>query len=89
MREVDLAHDLWGPLAEPLQDPDYFGQVRVDPELRTVVWPNGYDLDPDVRLKALVEGCKWAALGSSPATNASAETGGNAQTPIESPPQGA
>jgi hypothetical protein len=22
--------------------------VRVDPELGTVVWPNGYDLDPDV-----------------------------------------
>jgi hypothetical protein len=34
--------------AEPLQDPDYFAQVRVDPELGTVVWPNGYDLDPDV-----------------------------------------
>jgi hypothetical protein len=35
-------------MAEPLQDPAYFGQVRVDPELGTVVWPNGYDLDPDV-----------------------------------------
>jgi hypothetical protein len=48
VREVDLAEDLWGPMAEPLQDPDYFAQVRVDPELGTVVWPNGYDLDPDV-----------------------------------------
>lgn len=48
VREVDLSGDLWGPLAEPLQDPDYFRQVRVDPELGTVVWPNGYDLDPDV-----------------------------------------
>jgi len=48
VREVDLANDLWGPMAEPLQDPDYFAQVRVDPELGTVVWPNGYDLDPDV-----------------------------------------
>jgi hypothetical protein len=22
--------------------------VRVDDELRTIVWPNGFDLDPDV-----------------------------------------
>jgi hypothetical protein len=48
VREVDLSGDLWGQTAEPLQDPDYFRQVRVDPELGTVVWPNGYDLDPDV-----------------------------------------
>jgi len=48
VREVDLADDLWGPMAEPLQDPDYFARVRVDPELGTVVWPNGFDLDPDV-----------------------------------------
>jgi hypothetical protein len=48
VREVDLSDDLWGQMAEPLQDPDYFRRVSVDPELGTVVWPNGYDLDPDV-----------------------------------------
>ncbi len=48
VREVDLSGELWGPMAEPLQDPDYFRQVRVDPELGTVAWPNGFDLDPDV-----------------------------------------
>jgi hypothetical protein len=48
VREVDLSGDLWGPMAEPLQDPAYFRQVSVDPELGTIVWPNGYDLDPDV-----------------------------------------
>lgn len=32
----------------PLQDPTYFAQVRVDPESRTVTWPNGLDLDPAV-----------------------------------------
>ena len=47
-RVVDLADVLWGPMAEPLRDPEYFRRVRVDPELRTVVWPNGFDLDPDV-----------------------------------------
>jgi hypothetical protein len=48
VREVDLSGDLWGPMAEPLQDPAYFRQVSVDPELGTIVWPNGYDLDPNV-----------------------------------------
>lgn len=48
VREVDLSGELWGPMTEPLLDPDYFRQVRVDPELGTVVWPNGFDLDPDV-----------------------------------------
>ena len=33
---------------EPLRDPAYFAQVRVDPQLGTVVWPNGADLDHDV-----------------------------------------
>jgi hypothetical protein len=47
-RVVDFADDLWGPMGEPLRDPAYFRQVRVDPELRTIVWPNGFDLDPDV-----------------------------------------
>jgi hypothetical protein len=47
-RVVDLADALWGPMAEPLRDIEYFRRVRVDPELRTIVWPNGFDLDPDV-----------------------------------------
>lgn len=47
-RVVDLSDALWGPVGEPLRDPEYFSLVRVDPELRTVVWPNGFDLDPDV-----------------------------------------
>jgi hypothetical protein len=33
---------------EPLRDPAYFRQVRVDAELGTIVWPNGADLDADV-----------------------------------------
>ncbi len=47
-RQVDLKDDLWGPMFEPLQDPDVFAQVRVDEELGTIVWPNGADLDPVV-----------------------------------------
>ncbi len=32
----------------PLRDPDYFATVQVDPEIGTIGWPNGADLDPDV-----------------------------------------
>jgi Protein of unknown function (DUF2442) len=32
----------------PLKDPGVFAQVRIHPELGTVVWPSGADLDPDV-----------------------------------------
>jgi hypothetical protein len=39
----------------PLRDHGYFLQVRVNPDLGTIYWPNGADLDPDV-LYALVTG---------------------------------
>ncbi|HEX5852850.1 MAG TPA: DUF2442 domain-containing protein [Solirubrobacteraceae bacterium] len=45
-RDVDLVGELHGPVFEPLADPGFFAQVRVDDELGTVVWPNGADLDP-------------------------------------------
>jgi hypothetical protein len=45
-RDINLAGELHGPVFEPLADPDFFAQVRVDDELGTVVWPNGADLDP-------------------------------------------
>lgn len=38
-----------------LRDPEEFAKVRVDPELGTVVWPGGADLDPVV-LYSLVTG---------------------------------
>lgn len=47
-REIDLEAELWGPVFEPLRDPQLFRQVRVDEELGTIVWPNGADMDPDV-----------------------------------------
>ncbi len=47
----------------PLRDPAVFAQVRVHPELGTVVWPNGADLDPDV-LHAELSG---TAIGVPPA----------------------
>ena len=44
---VDLSRELWGPMFEPLRNPELFDQVMVDPELETVVWPNGADLAPE------------------------------------------
>ena len=32
----------------PLLDESYFQLVKVDPELGTIVWPNGADVCPDV-----------------------------------------
>jgi hypothetical protein len=48
-RTLDLDPYLRGPVFEPLRaDPKLFGAVRVDPELGTIVWPNGADICPDV-----------------------------------------
>jgi len=47
-RDVDCAFLLRGTLGEPLRDPEYFRQVRVDEEARTVVWPNGLDPAPEL-----------------------------------------
>jgi hypothetical protein len=48
-RELEfLAGSNQGTVFAPLDDPPYFAQVRVDPESRTVAWPNGLDLDPAV-----------------------------------------
>lgn len=30
----------------PLDSPEYFARVQVNPEVGTVFWPNGADLDP-------------------------------------------
>lgn len=38
----------------PLHDPAYFAQVRVNPELGTITWPNEADLDPDVLYSILI-----------------------------------
>jgi hypothetical protein len=45
--EIDVAREIsFDGVFEPLKDAAYFSQVRVDPDLGTIVWPNGADLDP-------------------------------------------
>ena len=43
---IDFRPVLQGELYEPLRDPDAFAQVHIDPEVHTLVWPNGADFDP-------------------------------------------
>jgi hypothetical protein len=45
--EVDLQSQLYGEVFEPLKDPNYFRQFRVDCDLHTLVWPNGADFAPE------------------------------------------
>jgi hypothetical protein len=43
---IDFQPVLAGALFGPLRDSNLFAQVRIDPEVRTLVWPNGADFDP-------------------------------------------
>jgi len=47
-REIDLAAVLEGEIYGPLRDPAIFATVTIDPEVHTLVWPNGADFDPAV-----------------------------------------
>jgi Protein of unknown function (DUF2442) len=68
---VDFRPVLAGEIFGPLADPRVFDQVRIDEESRTLVWPNGADLDPATlhdwpeqgpRLAALAK--RWVSAGS-------------------------
>ncbi|MEK7327314.1 MAG: DUF2442 domain-containing protein [Chloroflexota bacterium] len=37
-----------GGVFKQLEDVEFFRQVRVDPEIGSIVWPNDVDFDPDV-----------------------------------------
>jgi hypothetical protein len=45
--EIDLEGELKGPIFEPLKDKNTFSKISVDPELDTIIWPNGADLAPE------------------------------------------
>jgi uncharacterized protein DUF2442 len=44
---IDFEDVLAGDLYRPLRDPAIFNQVRIDPGVHTLVWPNGADFDPE------------------------------------------
>jgi hypothetical protein len=48
-RDIDLEPYLYGPAFEQIRSHRAaFVQVAVDPVSRTLAWPNGADIDPDV-----------------------------------------
>jgi hypothetical protein len=48
VRDIDCSFLLHGTLGVPLRDLDYFREVRVEDEARTIVWPNGLDPAPEL-----------------------------------------
>ena len=42
---INFAPVLTGELFGELRDPKLFNQVRIDPEVKTLVWPNGSDFE--------------------------------------------
>ena len=57
---LDYEDRLFGPMMEPLRDPDRFAEVGID-EFGVICWPNGADLAPDAiydRLKAGAAGTR-------------------------------
>ena len=48
-READIAAMVsFHGVFEPLKVESYFRRVRVEPDVGTIVWPNGADVCPDV-----------------------------------------
>ena len=43
---IDFQPVLAGQLYGPLRELRLFKQVKIDPEVKTLVWPNGADYDP-------------------------------------------
>ena len=69
-REIDLEPVLEGELYGPLRDRTLFASLRLDPEVHTLVWPNGADFDPailhdwpshEAAMRQLAK--KWATAG--------------------------
>lgn len=69
---IDFSPILEGELYGPLRDVALFNQVQLDPEVHTLVWPNGADFDPATlhdwpehleSLKALAH--QWALTATS------------------------
>jgi len=57
---LDYSDRLFGPMMEPLRDPQRFAEVGID-EFGVICWPNGADLAPDAiydRLKAGAAGAR-------------------------------
>ena len=46
-KRVNLEPWLYGEIFEPLRDPAFFAQMRLEPGDITISWPNGADFAPE------------------------------------------
>ena len=46
-KRVNLRDWLYGPVFEPLRDPEVFAQVRIEEDGETISWPSGADFAPE------------------------------------------
>ena len=58
---IDFRPVLAGEMFGPLRNLELFNQVRIDPEVETLVWPNGADFDPAILQAGVQRTC--APLG--------------------------
>ncbi len=65
VQTIDFQPVLFGELFGPLRDLALFNQVQIDPEVHTLVWPNGADFDPET----LHDWNKYVHALMSPTTN--------------------
>jgi len=56
---VSISDRLFGPMFQPLRDPAFFAQARVD-EFGAICWPNGADLAPDALYERIREQARVA-----------------------------
>jgi hypothetical protein len=59
IKPLDFKRWDWRGVFAPLENPDYFAQVRLDPEIHTIAWPNGADIAPETLHQ-------WALHGEPP-----------------------
>jgi len=69
---IDFSPILEGELYGPLRDLSQFNAVSVDPEVLTLVWPNGADFDPatlhdwpDHEAEMIALARRWALVAQS------------------------
>lgn len=53
---VDMARLLGHPAFKSLRDLSLFREARVDPEIGTIVWPNGLDIAPGALYEEIAGG---------------------------------
>ena len=53
-KEIDLEPYLHGPIFDPIRhDSKIFRSLHVDQRMKTIIWENGADIDPDVLYQGL------------------------------------